>query len=91
MTAATVLPFILVFPILGFLINGFLYLASHSKLGGKDAPLGPHGHGGHGDGSGDTPAAHADAAHGGRDAQGGHDSHGDHHDIPFKAVHTWVG
>ncbi|HEX7579664.1 MAG TPA: NADH-quinone oxidoreductase subunit L [Thermoanaerobaculia bacterium] len=81
MTAATVLPFILVFPILGFLINGFLYLASHSKLGGKDAPLGPHGHGGHGDGP--SPAAHG--------AQGGHDAHGDHHDIPFKAVHTWVG
>jgi len=81
MTAETLLPWIPVFPLLGFLVNGLLYLAAHSRLGGKDAPLGPHGHGG---GHGDAPgAAHA----------AGHDDHGHggHVDIPFKAVHTWVG
>ncbi len=92
MNAAQVLPFILVFPILGFLINGLLYMVSHSKLGGKDAPLGPHGHG---DGDHGTGAdAHA-AAHDMHGAHAAHDSHGghgdDHHDIPFQKVHSLVG
>ncbi len=90
MTAAAVLPFILVFPILGFLVNGLLYLASHSKLGGKDSPLGPHG-GGHGDGHGAPGSDSHGSGASSHGAHGGHDSHGDHHDIPFKAVHTWVG
>ena len=90
MTAASVLPFILVFPILGFLVNGLLYLASHSKLGGKDAPLGPHG-GSHGDGHGEAGHGDAHAAHGAHDSHGGHDDHGGHEEIPFKAVHAWVG
>ncbi|MDL2717099.1 MAG: NADH-quinone oxidoreductase subunit L [Acidobacteriota bacterium] len=45
MRAAAILPWIPVFPLIGFLVNGLLYLVSHSKLGGKDAPKGPHGHG----------------------------------------------
>ena len=45
MKAAAILPWILLFPLLGFLVNGFLYLFAHSKLGAKNAPLGPHGHG----------------------------------------------
>ena len=80
MTASDFLPWIPVFPLVGFLVNGLLYLVAHSKLGGKDAPLGAHGgHGGHGE----AHAAHA----------AGHDDHGHggHVDIPFKAVHTWVG
>ncbi len=43
MSAETFLPWIPVFPLLGFLVNGLLYLVAHSKLGGKDAPLGAHG------------------------------------------------
>ena len=84
MSAAQLLPWIPVFPLLGFLVNGLLYLVAHSKLGGKDAPLGAHGHGeGHGDAPGGAHAAgHDDHAHGG---------HGEHVDIPFKTVHTWVG
>ncbi len=84
MNAATFLPWIPVFPFLGFLVNGLLYLVSHGRLGGKDAPLGSHG-----DGHGDAHAAGHGAAHGGHDDHGG--GHGGHHDIPFKAVHTWVG
>ncbi len=83
MSAETLLPWIPVFPLLGFLVNGLLYLVAHSKLGGKDAPLGAHGHGG---GHGDSHAAHA----AGPDDHG-HGDHGGHVDIPFKAVHTWVG
>ena len=45
MKAAAILFWIPVFPLIGFLVNGLLYLAAHSKLGGKDAPKGPHGHG----------------------------------------------
>ncbi|HMM35794.1 MAG TPA: hypothetical protein PKA62_13790 [Thermoanaerobaculia bacterium] len=56
MSAADFLPWIPVFPLLGFLVNGLLYLVAHSKLGGKDAPLGAHGHGG---GHGEGHAAHA--------------------------------
>ena len=84
MSAATFLPWIPVFPLLGFLVNGLLYLVAHSRLGGKDAPLGSHGHGdAHG-------AGHA-PRHGRTTTTTGHGGHGDHHDIPFKAVHTWVG
>ena len=45
MKAAALLPWIPVFPLIGFLINGFLYLISHSKMGDKNAPLGAHGDG----------------------------------------------
>ena len=85
MSAAAILPWILLFPLLGFLVNGLLYLVSHAKLGGKDAPFGPHG--GHGAGGPDPHGAgsHGPGAHGGH---GGHDAHAE---IPFKAVHTWVG
>jgi hypothetical protein len=77
--AAAILPWIPVFPLIGFLVNGLLYLASHSKLGGKDAPKGPHGHGdAHG------PAGH-DPGHG-----GGH-GHGDHEEIPFALAHSIIG
>ncbi len=75
MRATSILPWIPVFPLVGFLVNGLLYLVSHSKLGGKDAPKGPHGHGdAHGDAHG---AAHA--------------AHDDHHEIPFAAVHSVIG
>ena len=43
MKAVAILPWIPVFPLIGFLVNGLLYLVSHAKLGGKDAPKGPHG------------------------------------------------
>ena len=52
MRAAAILPWIPVFPLIGFLVNGLLYLVSHSKLGDKNSPFGPHGHG---DGSGVAP------------------------------------
>jgi hypothetical protein len=55
-TAAAILPWIPVFPLIGFLVNGLLYLVSHSKLGGKDAPKGPHGPG-TGDGAPRRPHA----------------------------------
>ena len=80
MKAAAILPWIPVFPLIGFLVNGLLYLASHAKLGGKDAPKGPHGHG-------DDPA-HGDASGG-----AGHDVHGHdlHEEIPFAGVHSIIG
>jgi NADH-quinone oxidoreductase subunit L len=82
--AASILPWIPVFPLIGFLVNGLLYLASHSKLGGPDAPKGAHGHGEeHGGG-------HAAAAHDAH-ASAGHGGHGDHHEIPFAAAHAVVG
>jgi NADH-quinone oxidoreductase subunit L len=82
MKAAAILPWIPVFPLIGFLVNGLLYLVSHSKLGGKDSPKGPHG-AGHGDsGHSGAHTAHADA-HGA--------GHGEHHEIPFAAVHSVVG
>jgi len=80
--AAAILPWIPVFPLIGFLVNGLLYLVSHSKLGGKDAPTGPHGHGddgGHTDASGVAGHDH------------GSDSHGDHEEIPFAGVHSIIG
>ena len=85
MTAETFLPWIPVFPLVGFLVNGLLYLVAHSKLGGRDAPLGAHGHG-------DAHGSHGGhgASHGGHDDHG-HGGHGHHVDIPFKSVHTWVG
>ena len=76
MKAAAILPWIPVFPLIGFLVNGLLYLASHAKLGGKDAPKGPHGHG---DASGG--AGHGQDDHG----------HGDHEEIPFAGVHSIIG
>ncbi|MEO8055312.1 MAG: hypothetical protein ABI768_09165, partial [Acidobacteriota bacterium] len=57
MTAAAILPWIPVFPLIGFLVNGLLYLVSHSKLGGKDSPKGPHG-------DGHAHVAHDDHGHG---------------------------
>ncbi|HQQ78981.1 MAG TPA: proton-conducting transporter membrane subunit, partial [Thermoanaerobaculia bacterium] len=81
MKAVAILPWIPVFPLIGFLVNGLLYLVSHAKLGGKDAPKGPHGHGD--GGHADTHAGHGDAGHGG--------GHGEHHEIPFAAVHAVVG
>jgi NADH-quinone oxidoreductase subunit L len=78
--AVTILPWIPVFPLLGFLVNGLLYLVSHAKLGGKDAPKGPHGEA-HGDGHG---AVHGSAAH----DDHGHDGH---HEIPFAAAHAVIG
>ncbi|MGA7993145.1 MAG: NADH-quinone oxidoreductase subunit L [Thermoanaerobaculia bacterium] len=83
MTAAAILPWIPVFPLVGFLVNGLLYLVSHAKLGGKDAPKGSHGDG-HGEGSSASPGdvAH-DLGHGG--------ASGDHHEIPFAAVHAVIG
>ena len=95
MRATSLLPWIPLFPLAGFLVNGFFYLISHSKLGGKDAPKGPHG-GGHGsDASGHGPAqgASAHAAH--TAAQTGHGSGhggpGGHGPIPFAALHSVVG
>jgi NADH-quinone oxidoreductase subunit L len=90
MRAASLLPWIPVFPLVGFLINGLLYLASHAKLGGKDAPRGPHGDG-HAPGEAHGDTAHADparpvAAHG----PGGH-GHDGHERIPFRAAHSLVG
>jgi NADH-quinone oxidoreductase subunit L len=90
MRAASLLPWIPVFPLVGFLINGLLYLASHAKLGGKDAPRGPHGDG-HAPGEAHGDTAHADparpvAAHG----PGGH-GHDLHERIPFRAAHSLVG
>jgi NADH-quinone oxidoreductase subunit L len=79
--AAAILPWIPLFPLIGFLVNGLLYLASHSKLGGKDAPKDPHGAG---DGHGTPGPAHAadhDASHGG----------GEHEEIPFASVHSIIG
>ena len=81
MKAVAILPWIPVFPLIGFLVNGLLYLVSHAKLGGKDAPKGPHGHGD--GGHADTHAGPGDAGHGG--------GHGEHHEIPFAAVHAVVG
>ena len=76
MKAIAILPWIPVFPLIGFLVNGLLYLVSHAKLGGKDAPKGPHGDA-HGDAHGSV--AHDDHGHGG------------HHEIPFAAAHAVIG
>ena len=81
MKAAAILPWIPLFPLIGFLVNGLLYLVSHSKLGGKDAPKGPHGEG---DGHGTPGPAHA----AGHDARGGG---GEHKEIPFASVHSIIG
>ena len=100
MNAATFLTLIPLFPLLGFLINGLLYLISHGKLGSKTAPLGPHG-GGHGEGhpgAGHQPHkaeidGHAlthDPAHVTVDEHGhGHapEEHA-HHEIPFARAHS---
>jgi len=83
--AAAILPWIPVFPLIGFLVNGLLYLASHSKLGGKDAPKGPHSHGDdHGtDAPGGAGGVHDGAVHGG--------GHGADHEIPFAGAHSIIG
>jgi NADH-quinone oxidoreductase subunit L len=88
MRAISLLPWIPLFPLAGFLINGLLYLAAHAKLGGKDAPKGPHGHGEgpvgpHGAEPGGQ-AAHVAGGH-------GHGGHGAHEKIPFAALHSLVG
>ncbi len=83
MRAAAILPWIPVFPLIGFLVNGLLYLASHSKLGGKDAPKGPHGHG-----DAHAPGAAVADVHGG--GHGGQD-HGGHEEIPFALAHSIIG
>ncbi|MCC6133454.1 MAG: NADH-quinone oxidoreductase subunit L [Acidobacteria bacterium] len=86
MKAETFLPWIPLFPFIGFLINGLLYLVSHSKMGDKDAPKGSHGHG-----EGHDSHGHDAASHDGHDSHGGGHGHGGHVDIPFKAVHSLVG
>jgi NADH-quinone oxidoreductase subunit L len=66
------------FPLIGFLINGLVYLLSHRTKGHE------HGHGtGHGTDA-HTAATAPDTV---RDT--GHDP--GHHDIPFKGLHTVVG
>ena len=82
MTAEALLPWIPVFPLLGFLVNGLLYLFSHAKLGSRSAPLGPHG-----EEHGSAPASHGDA-HGGAAAPHGGPGHSA---IPFGSVHSMVG
>jgi len=89
MRATSLLPWIPLFPLMGFVVNGVVYLASHSKLGGKDSPKGPHG--GHG------PSGSHDTGHGGGHGagpgagHGGHSGHGGHAPIPFAALHSVVG
>ena len=105
-TAQSLLPLIPLFPLLGFLINGFLYLISHSKLGSKDAPLGAHGagHGDEGGHGGHQPhmAERDRGGHGGQTHDPAHptaDAHGHghaaeehaHHEIPFARAHSLVG
>ena len=75
MKAAAILPWIPVFPLIGFLVNGLLYLVSHAKLGGADAPKGAHGAGHEG--------GHDGAVHGG--------AHGAHPEIPFAGAHSIIG
>ncbi len=65
-------------PLIGFLINGVVYLLSHRTKGASH---------GHGSGAGDdahTAATAPDAA-----PDTGHDP--GHHAIPFKGLHTVVG
>jgi NADH-quinone oxidoreductase subunit L len=88
MRATSLLPWILVFPLAGFVINGLVYLLSHSKIGGKDAPKGPHG--GHGPGTDVGGSSHASGPHDGRHGTG-HGGHGGHVHIPFAALHSVVG
>jgi NADH-quinone oxidoreductase subunit L len=64
------------FPLVGFLINGFFYLKSHRTKGEAG-----HGHG-HGEAD-----AHADAA----PAHGPAGGHGAHEEIPYRKLHTIVG
>ncbi len=87
MRALSLLPWIPVFPLIGFLVNGLVHLLSHSKLGGKDAPKGPHGAASHG---ADPGAAHAPASHGSHGSHGGH-GEGGHAAIPYSALYSVVG
>jgi NADH-quinone oxidoreductase subunit L len=63
------------FPVAGFLINGFLYLISHRTKGEPGHGAGYDDSGGHG-----APSAGSHGA-----------EHGGHAAIPYKAVHTAVG
>ncbi len=95
MKAENLLLFVPLLPLVGFLVNGLVYLAAHSKLGDRDAPLGPHGAGGAGGhGSGDHGSHDSHGSHGSHGSPDGHDKHAGHaahHDIPFKKLHTIVG
>ncbi len=66
------------FPLIGFLINGLVYLLSHRTKGET------HGHGGGYGTDAHTAATAPDTAH-----DTGHDP--GHHEIPFKGLHTVVG
>ncbi|HTR02747.1 MAG TPA: NADH-quinone oxidoreductase subunit L [Thermoanaerobaculia bacterium] len=66
------------FPLIGFLINGLVYLLTHRTKGES------HGHGGGYGTDAHTAATAPDSAH-----DTGHDR--GHHDIPFKGLHTLVG
>ncbi len=66
------------FPLIGFLINGLVYLATHRTKGES------HGHGG-----GYGTDAHTAATAPDSSPDTGHDP--GHHDIPFKGLHTAVG
>ncbi|MEO6327153.1 MAG: NADH-quinone oxidoreductase subunit L [Thermoanaerobaculia bacterium] len=90
MKAAAILPWIPIFPLLGFLVNGLLYLISHSKLGGKNAPLGPHGHEPIESGTTHGATKHHEPAHADHSAGHGAAEHGGH-EIPFAKVHSLVG
>ena len=97
MRAASILPWIPVFPLLGFLVNGLLYLVSHSKLGTKASPLGGHGHGGGPGHAGPGHHPHSEEADGHgliqpleHDLDPGADAHA-RHEIPFAAAHSLIG
>jgi NADH-quinone oxidoreductase subunit L len=88
MNAASILPWILVFPLIGFLVNGLLYLASHSKLGSYPAPGGGHGpgHHAHPEETGGQGLTHP-PAHGVGHAADVHARH----EIPFAVAHSLIG
>jgi NADH-quinone oxidoreductase subunit L len=68
-----------VFPLVGFLVNGLLYIVSHRTF----SKAGEAGHGHDDAGDGENPA-HTHAASAAHDPQG-------HSPIPFKQLHTVVG
>src|ERR1700693_3474364 len=96
MSAASVLPWILAFPLIGFLVNGLLYLVSHSKLGTRTSSLGAHGESSHPSaGPGHHPHPEETGGHGltHSPAHGvgqGADEHA-RHEIPFAAAHSLIG
>jgi NADH-quinone oxidoreductase subunit L len=74
------------FPLAGFLVNGFLYLVSHRT---KGEPV--HGPEGHASPPGSTPpSVHGENPAHTHAASAAHDPEG-HSPIPFKAAHTFVG